>query len=172
MCEESLAYVKRHSVSQEGFCASESVVCALRLTPLHSILFSNMYSLGCCFPHVTRSKIFQFPLLLPTSVTKFVENRFLMFSLFVRDSATWKPRGGHVHTNVDHSLFYSQHSAVRETKFKDVPQSEIQIHHCDAPTSVFTGYTTGRETRVLAGEKLWAPEGKGPCREIIPSCGR
>jgi len=25
------------------------------------------------------------------------------------------------------------------------------------------------ETHVLAAEKLWAPKGKGPCREIIPS---
>lgn len=145
---------------------------------LHSILFSNVHSLGCCFPHVTWSKIFQFPLLLPTSVTKFVENGFLVFSLFVRDSTTWKPRGGHVCTNVPHSLFYSQHSAERETRFKDVPQNEIQVHRCDAPTRVFTGNTTGRETHVLAVEKLWAPEGKGPCREIIPSrrpphpCGR
>jgi hypothetical protein len=46
--------------------------------------------------------------------------------------------------------------------FKDMPQSEIQIHHCDAPIPVFTGNTTGRETHVLASEKLWAPEGKGP----------
>jgi hypothetical protein len=69
---------------------------------------------------------------------------------------------------VHHSLFYNQHSAERETEFEDMPQSEIQIHHCDAPTPVFTGNTTGRETHVLAAEKLWAPEGKGPCREIIP----
>jgi hypothetical protein len=31
---------------------------------------------------------------------------------------------------------------------------------------MFTGNTTGRETHVLADEKLYAPEGKGPCREI------
>jgi len=43
-------------------------------------------------------KDLQFPLLLPTLVAKFVENRFLMLSLFVRHSATWKPCGGHVQT--------------------------------------------------------------------------
>jgi hypothetical protein len=92
-----------------------------------------------------------------------------MLSLFVRDSATWKPRGGHVRTNVHHTLFYSEHSAEGETKLKYVPQSEIQIHHSDAPTPMFTGNTTGRETHVLAAEKLWAPKDKVPCREIITS---
>jgi hypothetical protein len=140
--------------------------------PLHSILFSKVHSLGYCFPHVTWSKIFQFPLLLPTLVATFVESRFLMRSLFVRDSATWKPRGGHVQTCI------TVCSTVGIPQFKDVPQSEIQIRHCDATTPVFTGNNTGRETHVLAAGKLWAPEGKGPCREIIPSrkplgsCGR
>lgn len=67
-----------------------------------------------------------------------------------------------------HNLFYSPYSVERDTGFKNLPQNEIQIQDCDAQTPVFTGTITGRETHVLASEKLWAPEGKGPCREIVP----